>query len=446
MLLCLTAKHRLKTWQFDIKTAFITAKIKGPPVFVKIPTGTEPFQPKGHTAENSVWKLKKALYGLRQSPRIFNESLHNELANLGLTQSKIDSCLYSLKISRDRKTTPPEVLQLIKDGEDAYLYCTIYVDDCVLFSTHQAIIDWFVKKIQTIYKIENFGHLKHLLGVQIFTEDDGAIVITQEDYIQRVLETYKMQDCNPTNLPASPEIRLTKEMEATTKDDIEFMKDKNYRGLVGSLLYCNLTRPDICYQLKEISKFLDRPGPKHYAYCKYLLRYLKGTKQLGIRFSGNKEPLILKGYVDADYAGDLDSRRSTTGMIFLLQNSPIVWKSQTQKCVALSTAEAEYIALSAAVQEATYLRYLLKEFDLLTDEPTEMFEDNAACVKLAKNPVAHGKSKHIEIKHHHVREKVADGTITLTQVPTDRMLADMLTKSLTKQLFLRIKNKVMKTR
>ena len=303
-----------------------------------------------------------------------------------------------------------------------------------------------MKKIQTIYKIENFGHLKHLLGVQIFTEDDGAIVITQEDYIQRVLETYKMQDCNPTNLPASPEIRLTKEMEATTKDDIEFMKDKNYRGLVGSLLYCNLTRPDICYQLKEISKFLDRPGPKHYAYCKYLLRYLKGTKQLGIRFSGNKEPLILKGYVDADYAGDLDSRRSTTGMIFLLQNSPIVWKSQTQKCVALSTAEAEYIALSAAVQEATYLRYLLKEFDLLTDEPTEMFEDNAACVKLAKNPVAHGKSKHIEIKHHHVREKVADGTITLTQVPTDRMLADMLTKSLTKQLFLRIKNKVMKTR
>jgi len=443
ILLCIAAKYKLKTWQFDIKTAFVTAKIKGPSVFVKIPKGVESFLPEGHTAENSVWKLKKALYGLKQSPRIFNESLHDELTKLGLQQSKVDSCLYLLKINRNEKSKNPELASLIKGGEEAYMYCTIYVDDCVLFATHQSLIDWTLSKVQNIYKIENFGKLKHLLGVQIFHEEDGSIIINQEDYILRVLEQYKMQDCNPTNLPASPEIRLTKEMEAKTTEEIEFMKDKNYRGLVGSLLYCNLTRPDICYQLKEISKFLDRPGPKHYAYCKYLLRYLKGTRQLGLKFTGASGEIKLKGYADADYAGDLDSRRSTSGMIFLLHGSPIVWKSQTQKCVALSTAEAEYISLSAAVQEATYLRYLLQEFDLQSDEPTEIFEDNAACTKLAKNPVAHGKSKHIEVKHHHIREKVADGTICITQVPTDQMMADMMTKTLTKQPFVRIKNKIL---
>jgi len=127
----------------------------------------------------------------------------------------------------------------------------------------------------------------------------------------------------------------------------------------------------------------------------------------------------------------------------MLNKSPIVWKSQTQKCVALSTAEAEYIALSAGVQEATYLRYLLRELDMGTQNATEIFEDNAACVKLAKNPVSHGKTKHIEIKYHHIREKIADGTVKITQVPTTEMLADIFTKSLTKQPFMRIKNQLL---
>eukprot|EP00873_Tetraselmis_striata_P039364 jgi/Tetstr1/459628/TSEL_004984.t1 len=204
-----------------------------------------------------------------------------------------------------------------------------------------------------------------------------------------------------------------------------------YQALVGSLLYAMVaTRPDIAEAVSKLCRVMAKPEERHWQAAKRVLRYLKGTKTLGLTFSGGKADGLLHGYCDADWAGDVVSRRSTTGFVFMLCGAAVSWKSQLQATVALSTAEAEYMALCAAVCEALFLRELLRELCCAQSEATVIFEDNQSCIALTRNPMTHGRSKHIAIKYHFTREKVLSGEVAIEYCPTAQMVADALTKAL----------------
>ena len=259
-----------------------------------------------------------------------------------------------------------------------------------------------------------------------------------------------MDTCNPTKLPCTSEMKLTKDMEAKTEEEKKQMATIPYRSLVGSILYLQLTRPDIAYAVKELSRFLINPGPKMWAAAKNVLRYLKGTSTHGIQFGGRSayntsatSPSHLVGFSDSDWAGQLDDRKSTSGNICYLNNGAIIsFASKTQICVALSTAESEYIALGEAAREAIYLRMLLKDLGHEQKEPTVIFEDNIAAEKLSKNNIQHGRTKHIDIKHHFIREVVQSKQIEIKHIASSEMLADILTEALAFPIFNKLRQNV----
>lgn len=195
-----------------------------------------------------------------------------------------------------------------------------------------------------------------------------------------------------------------------------------------------VTRPDIMCAVGQLSQFLNNPSSKHLLAAKRVLRYLQGTSTYGIMY--RPPPLRLQGYSDADWAGDIDTRRSTTGYIVMLNNGAIAWKSRRQPTVALSTMESEYMALTEATKELKWIRTLLAELGHSNgnsngdEPPTDLFSDNQSAIALAKNPVSHARAKHIDIRHHFVREAIQDKVIWVQYIPTTEMTADSLTKAL----------------
>ena len=206
-----------------------------------------------------------------------------------------------------------------------------------------------------------------------------------------------------------------------------------YQSVVGSLMYlATCTRPDIAYAVGMLARFASKPNRSHWTAAKRVLRYLRGTDNLGILYKGESE---IQGYSDADWVGDTDDRKSTSGYFFLIAKGPVSWKSRKQSTVALSTAEAEYVALSAAIQECMWIQRLLSELGNPPDGPTTILEDNQSSIAMARNPQFHGRAKHINIKHHFVREQGSNGSTKLQYCPTEDMLADVLTKGLAQQQY-----------
>ena len=201
------------------------------------------------------------------------------------------------------------------------------------------------------------------------------------------------------------------------------------------------TRPDIAFPVSAVSRYASNPTQAHWGAVQRIIRYLRTTIDYQLTFQGTLESLT--GYTDSDWAGDRDTRRSTSGFIFHLGSGPISWQSKRQPIVALSTCEAEYIGQTQAAKEAIWLRNLLRELkpdDKDTAKAVIIFGDNQGAIALAKNPEFHARSKHIDIRHHFVREKVAEGTVDLQYTPTECQVADGLTKPLPKDKFIQFWN------
>jgi hypothetical protein len=230
--------------------------------------------------------------------------------------------------------------------------------------------------------------------------------------------------------------------------EVDVMCQQEYQRAIGSLMYAMVqTRPDIAYAVSTLAQYSSNPDDTHWTAMKRIFRYLKGTAHLGIEYSrdarrGNE----LVGYSDADYAGDRDNRRSTSGFVFMLAGGPVTWTSRKQSSVALSTCEAEYMAMSKACTEAMWLRKLLHEVDFSTPStPPQtnlgvkikpmLYADNQGAIALTENPVFHNKTKHIENQYHYIRERVAEGSLWVRYVSTDNMIADGLTKPLSRIKF-----------
>lgn len=243
-----------------------------------------------------------------------------------------------------------------------------------------------------------------------------------------------MCDCKPHMTPCDPNMQLHSGQSPSNSEEMAKMKNIPYREAVGSLMFlATVSRPDVMFAVSQVSRFLNNPGPEHWTAIKRILRYLQGTKDKGIKYGA--DDIQLSVYSDADFAGDVDTRKSTTGYVSIVAGGPVTWSSHKQKCVSRSTTEAEYIAASDTTVEIIWLRKFLQELGIEMHNPTNLFVDNQSAIQLVKNTEQHKKTKHIDVKFHFIREKFQDGTIYVSYISSDKQLADMFTKPLSKDKF-----------
>jgi len=284
------------------------------------------------------------------------------------------------------------------------------------------------------FQIRDLGLASNILGINIKREGTtGSIKLSQHKYICELLRRFGMIDAKPVATPMEADAKPSKREYPNTEAERVQMQNIPYRELIGGLIYLsNATRPDISFSLNTLSRFCDNPGLIHWKLAKRILRYLKGTIDYHITY--RKQNNALCSYVDSDWAGDIDDRKSCLGSVFTLANGPISWESRKQKSVALSTMESEYMALSDACKEAIYLRRLLScmGFTNLINSATTVFCDNQSAIQLSKNNVHHGRSKHIAIRYHFSKEASENGEIQINYLESENMLADILTKALPK--------------
>ncbi|GJV65987.1 hypothetical protein Tco_1476815 [Tanacetum coccineum] len=237
-----------------------------------------------------------------------------------------------------------------------------------------------------------------------------------------------MQDCKLISTPFPTNVKLSSKMSPSSEKERMKMSRVSYASAVGSLMFVMIcTRPDIAHAVGVVSRYMAEPGREHWEAVKRILRYIKGTSYVALCFG--ESDVIVKGYVDSDYAGDLDRSKSTTGYVFTICGGTVSWVSKLQSVVAMSTTKAEYIAAAQASKEAVWLKMLLEELRHKQEKIT-LFCDNQIALYLSRNPAFHSKTKHIRVQYHFVREKVEEGTVDMQKIHIDDNVADYLTKAI----------------
>ena len=365
-------------------------------------------QPEGYDdGSGRVCKLKKSLYGLKQAPRVWNKTFTCFLLKQGFTQSEADPCLFIYN----------------KNGRNILI--ALYVDDGLVAAKQgDSELNNFLQHLQKEFHI-TYSPAEYFLSLEIEHLDDGSFAINQEHYIDRILEKFKMADCNGISTPVESSCEQS-------EDESDFLTKEPYREAVGSLNYLAVcTRPDIAYAVSLVSQVLDKPTKKHWKMVKRIFRYLKETKDMKLMYSS--KPLdSLTGYSDADFAGDKGTRKSHTGVVCLHNGTAISWISQRQKCVSLSTTEAEFVAASESAKELIWLNNLLREITNEKEIPL-LHVDNMSAIQLVKNPVFRKRSKHIDVKYYFVRDMFESEKLRVEHVATNEQLADSFTKPQSKQ-------------
>jgi hypothetical protein len=405
-LLSVAAAEHLNLCQFDVKTAFLYGTIDEV-IYMQQPEGFD-------DGTDKVCLLKKSLYGLKQSPRCWNATFKAFLDSHDLKQSASDPCLfYSERASHK-------------------LILALYVDDGLVAYENNDDFEKLIADMKSDFMITVSPALC-FLGLQIERLTDGSVFVTQESYTRKILERFNMLQCNKVDTP------MDKLSDAEEKSDSIIVTDVPYQEAIGSLMYLATgTRPDIMFAVSYLSRALKQPTKRDWDKVKRVFKYLKGTSNKGVLFDSNGDKGILKSYSDADFAGDVLSRHSTSGVVCMHMGGPVSWSSQRQKSIALSTTEAEFVAASEATKEVIWLSRLLNEITSITTPL--LFVDNMSAIKLIKNPVFHKRSKHIEVRHFFVREKVAEGVLTVEHISGTEQIADILTKPLPRATFVKLRD------
>jgi hypothetical protein len=386
-----------------------------------------------------VCKLHTALYGLKQSSREWNTDVTTKLLDKGYTQLKTEACVF---LDRDGKRC--RLFMDVSADKRKWLIVAVYVDDFLIFSNDEDRKNDLKRYLKSSFRMSDFGTPESFIGLEISRAPSGAITLKQAKYTAEILERFRMDACNSVPTPYGAEVLSRKHCPATD-NDLRHMATIPYREAVGALIHlARCTRPDIAERVRAVGRFSHNPGRQHWVAVKRIFRYLKGTTHLGLTYGapgsldrfchkdapkvGPPSSLELRGYADSDWATCPDSRRSVTGYVFFLNGGPVAWKSRTQPTVASHTSEAEYMAASDASKTAVALRNFLGELDLPQDTATIIFEDNNGCISMAKNERSSERSKHIDIRHHLIREYVKQGRIHLAKVASKENVADLLTK------------------
>uniref|UniRef100_A0A1B6C2D3 Integrase catalytic domain-containing protein n=2 Tax=Clastoptera arizonana TaxID=38151 RepID=A0A1B6C2D3_9HEMI len=412
VLFAIAAKENLQIQTFDVKTAFLYGEIEEE-IYMKIPEGFE--------EEGKICKLNKALYGLKQAPSKWNKKLTSFLKENGLMQLKTDQCIFK--------------------NENGSLYLAIHVDDGIIMAKELQEIQNLLKKLKENFEMTSNENLNSYLGMEINRSNKG-IHVTQTKYANQVLKKCNMTNCKEVTTPIVSEEK-TDEATLIVQDNTNFP----YREAIESLLYLtNKTRPDMAYAVNYESRSMEVvPSKKDIQNVKRTLRYLKGTKSLGIFFSSedNNGEIVVEAYCDSDYAGDVKDRKSTSGYVLMFGGSPVLWSSRKQQIIALSTAEAEYISAAECCKEIKYIKTLITE---LTGKPTKITlnVDNQSAIKLIKSGQMNRKSKHIDVRYHFVSEQHHEGMFDIKYCCSDDQLADVFTKPLSSIKFRKFKDTLLK--
>ena len=393
--------------QMDVSNAFLSADID---------TEVYVLHPPGYPG-NGYLRLNKCLYGLKQSPRLFYKTLVKTLLSAGLQPLVTDSCVFKFR-----------------EGTRV-CFVLIFVDDIIIATNCEDLRKKVEKALSDRFKMKNLGELKHFVGIRVQQTAQG-IKISQSEYIEKILEHFRMGTCNEAKLPQPSSVKLSSRT-GSPRDESErlAMSKLPYRQLIGSLLYLFGTIPEICFCVILLSSFVADPGFSHWNAALYVLKYLKRVMYNQLIFLPNQTPVIT-AFADSDWGNNVDHRRSVSGYIIYLGTTPIVWKSKYQKgAQALSSCEAEYRAMVACCKDLRWLAQHLSELGISFPTPINLYCDNEAAIALAANPVNHDRTKHIDIEYHVLRTYIEEGFIKTCSVDSKNNPADLFTKSVNLNTF-----------
>ena len=405
--LSLVAARDMDCIQVDVVSAFLYGSLHET-VYMHQPPGYE-----DPTCPDFVCRLIKNLYGLKQAPRVWHQTIDPALRDFGFQPLVADPCIYSMQ------------------SKNGLSFISLYVDDLAVASDSTTEIQTFLSYIEKRFKITSDGDLHHLLGIKITRDrSNRTISLSSPDKITNILKDYNMFDAHPVPTPMISTSLSSSDSPVPRSSDWLSMQSVPYRQCVGRLIHLSrTTRPDTSYPVSVVSRHLANPGKIHWNTVKHILRYLSGTRSQCLTL--NPSDMVLSGYCDADWAGNVDTLKSTTGYAFFLGKSLISWCSKAQSKVATSSTHAGYIAAYSASCEAMWLRSLLAELNLLSSPtPTTLHCDNDAAVKIATHHMVTPRSKHFEIKLHALREHIRDGSLSLKLCPGSHNVADFFTKPL----------------
>jgi hypothetical protein len=389
-------------FQLDVKNAFLHGDLQEE-IYMHIPPGFNTAQ-----TEGKILRLCRSLYGLKQSPRAWFDRFRKVMIQMGYKQSNADHTLFY-------KCNMKNITILI-----------VYVDDIVITGDDTKSIDQLKAKLASEFEVKDLGPLRYFLGIEVSRSPKG-IYLSQRKYVLDLLSETGLSGCRPAPTPTEQNHRLH-------EGDGEPVDRGRYQRLVGRLIYLSHTRPDIAFAVSVVSQFMHDPRTQHMDAVIRIIRYLKGCPGRGLLYTPHSH-LQVECYTDADWAGSLEDRRSTSGYCSFVGGNLVTWRSKKQSVVARSTAEAEFRSMAHGVCEVLWLRILLMELGLFQSKPLMLYCDNKAALDIANNPVQHDRTKHIEIDRHFIKEKLDLGIICMPYVNSSNQLADIFTKGLPERLF-----------
>ncbi|MCH80155.1 copia-type polyprotein [Trifolium medium] len=411
-LLAIAAMKNWYVFQLDVKSAFLHGELTET-VYVEQPLG---YVKQGR--EDKVYKLHKALYGLKQAPRAWYSKIESYFQKEGFEKCPYEHTLF-VKV----------------DKKGNWLIISLYVDDLIFTGNDSEMVQKFKNSMMNTFDMTDLGRMKHFLGIEV-TQNDQGIFICQQRYAKEILERFNMDKSNAVSSPIVTGSKLSK------YDQGEEVNPTKFKQIVGSLMYLTATRPDLMFAVNLIARFMEHPVESHMVAAKRILRYIRGTLDLGILYKKRKQSTELIAYSDSDYGGDRDDRKSTSGYVFMLGTGAISWSSRKQPIVTLSTTEAEFIAAAHCVCQGIWIQRILRKMGLEMKKCLTVFCDNSSTIKLSKNPVLHGRSKHIDIRFHFLRNLCSDGSVELIHCSTQDQLADVMTKALKLDSFEKFREKL----
>ena len=407
-ILALAAIEDMELDHMDVSSAFLNGDLDEE-IYMSQPEG---FIPKGQ--ESLVCRLKKPLYGLKQSPRQWYRKLNELFVELGFKRIQSDHSLF------------------VWAKDSIKIIIPVYVDDLTIASNHSPTRALIKEQLRKRFRMRDLGSLSYLIGIEVLRDRPNCkMYLSQRKHLKDILERFHQSNSRPVSTPLDPDIHLSKDMSPQTPEEVEYMKRVPYLSAVGSLMYLAVgTRPDIAYAVGVLSRFNSCAGPQHWKAVQCVFQYLRGTSDFALEYGPSSSAPLLRGYSDVDHGGDQDTGRSTNGYAFFLGAGCISWSSKRQTVVAKSTTEAEYIASNHAGAEAIWLRHFLEELGFPPKGATTILADNQSAIAVAKNPEHHGRMKQLLLSYHWIRDQVETGTLQLEYVPTGEMTADIMTKAL----------------
>jgi hypothetical protein len=413
--------------QMDAVSAFTQSYLQQD-VYAEQPEGFEIYDQNNNN--RLVCKLNKAVYGLKQASYLWQQDLRKFLIKQGWSYCRLDENLY-WKYSKNNRI----------------MLLGVYVDDIpgAYHPNDKTEFIEFIDSIQIRFKMKVIGFPQSILGMKLeYNAKDKIIKLSNEKYIDQILSNHNMSNAHPTSTPELQEL-LGPESCPVMESERREMQLVPYRKLVGELLYLmNTSRPDIAHAVGTLARFMENPGKKHWNAAKRVLRYLAGTKNIGIVMNGNVDysKYHITAYSDADWGRDIHGRKSIYGYIIHLNGCPISWISKKQTFVAQSTCESEYVGMSEGIREIRWITQLLQELHIASNTPI-LYADNESAVKIASNTGMDNRIKSIDIKYHYIKDEVANKHVTIESVSTDNNIADIFTKPLGSGKFNLFRNSIL---